>query len=78
MPRTLHCWRCDLEVPMLDEDEWATLAPLLVGAISDLKETRLATGMGLAEARASGIFGARALARYRELTGFDETNLNAL
>ena len=78
MPRTVYCWRCDMPLPMLNEKEWAKLAPLLDGAISDFKEARRATGMGLAEARASSVFGARALARYRELTGFDETNVNAL
>ena len=29
MARELHCWRCGIEMPMLDEDEWARIAPLM-------------------------------------------------
>lgn len=78
MAQTLYCWRCDFELPMLDEMEWAQLAPLLQGAIAEFMEERRRTGVGLDEARDTGILGRRALAFYRELTGFEETNLNAL
>lgn len=78
MPRVLYCWRCDMGLPMLDEDEWAKLAPLLRTAIPDFMDEHRVTGIGLGEAQSSGVFGARALAFYRELTGFDETNVNAL
>jgi hypothetical protein len=67
-----------MELPMLDEDEWAQLAPLLQATIEDFMEVRRATGVGLEEAQANGTLGRRALAFYRELTGFDETNINAL
>ena len=78
MPRILYCWRCDMDLPMLDEDEWAKLAPLLRTSIPDFMDEHRVTGIGLSEAQSSGVFGARALAFYRELTGFDETNVNAL
>lgn len=78
MPRTVYCWRCAMDLPMLDEDEWARLVPLLRTAIPDFMDVHRTTGIGLGEAQASGVFGVRALAWYRELTGFDETNLNAL
>ena len=29
MARELYCWRCKVEMPMLDEDEWARIGPLL-------------------------------------------------
>lgn len=32
MARELYCWRCRIEMPMLDEDEWARIGPLLSGA----------------------------------------------
>ncbi len=78
MPRTLYCWRCDMELPMLDESEWAQLEPMLANAIGDLVALCRETGMGLGEARSSGLLGGRALSFYRQLTGFEETNLNAL
>jgi hypothetical protein len=73
MAQTLYCWRCDLELPMLDELEWAQLAPLLEVAIREFMEERRCTGVGPGEAQDTGILGRRALAFYRELTGFEET-----
>lgn len=32
MARELYCWRCKVEMPMLDEDEWEHIGPLLSGA----------------------------------------------
>lgn len=34
MARELYCWRCRVEMPMLDEDEWARIGPLLSGAMN--------------------------------------------
>ena len=67
-----------MALPMLDEAEWAEMVPLLVVAIQELMDERRETGIGLSEAQASGKFGSRALAFYCDLTGFDETNVNAL
>lgn len=78
MARILYYWRCDRELPMLDEDEWAVMQPLLGRTISDFQDERTKTGIGLSEAQATGVFGRRALALYRESTGFEETNVNAL
>lgn len=78
MPRTLYCWRCNMELPMLDESEWARLGPLLAHTIGDFISLQRATGASLGDAQESGLFGRQALAFYRELTGFAETNVNAL
>ena len=78
MARTLYCWRCDMALPMLDEAEWAEMVPLLAVSMRGFMDERRETGTGLSEAQASGTFGRRALAFYRDLTGFDETNVNAL
>jgi hypothetical protein len=78
MPQDLYCWRCDRVLPMLDEAEWAQLAPLLQVAIPEFMEEHRRTGVSLGEAQATGVLGGRALALYRDLTGFEETNLNAL
>lgn len=29
MPRTLYCWRCRKDVPMLTDEEWAAVEPHL-------------------------------------------------
>ena len=78
MPQHLYCWRCGMVVPMLDDDEWAQLAPLLKVAILEFTEEHRRTGVSLREAQTTGVLGRRALALYRDLTGFEETNLNAL
>lgn len=35
MAKELYCWRCGIKVPMLDESEWARIAPYLGSAASD-------------------------------------------
>lgn len=77
MPRTVYCWRCRMELPMLTEAEWAIVSPLLTEAIRDLKRYRQSHGGSPAEARQQP-FGDEALACYRQITGFEETNFDAL
>lgn len=62
---------------MLDDDEWAEVEPLLANAIEQIKNYRSAKGVSLAEARAKG-YGKGALERYFQITGFRETNPDAL
>jgi hypothetical protein len=73
----LYCWRCRVVLPMLDEAEWAELEPLLVQRLTDVQSHRELYGAMLAETPVQD-FRKAALNRYRELTGFDETNVNAL
>ncbi len=61
MPRTLYCWRCKMDIPMLDEQEWHEVAPLLRIRPEDIG------------ARRQG-----ALDRYYAITGFRETEPNAI
>jgi hypothetical protein len=77
MPKTLYCWRCDMELPMLDEEEWAGLAPLLRVSLENIQayRERYQTPLNMTPKRA--MYSA-ALARYLELTGFEETNPAAL
>jgi hypothetical protein len=77
MPQNVYCWRCRIEVPMLDEGEWAELAPLLSKVPQDIKAYRESTGAPLDQAVRQG-FERAALARYEQLTGFPESNVNAL
>lgn len=77
MAEQLYCWRCDVVLPTLDEREWAELEPLLVLSLEDVKRYRAENAGSLSEAGTKGL-GRAALARYREITGFEETNINAL
>jgi hypothetical protein len=77
MAKTLYCWRCKVDVPMLEEHEWEQIWPDLTSAIEQIKDYRRTHGASLAEAKDHG-WGRRALDRYFALTGFKETNPNAL
>ena len=66
-----------MEIPMLDEAEWDEVFPRLQNAIAEIEKYRHAHGVALAEAKERG-YGRGALERYHELTGFRETNVNAL
>jgi hypothetical protein len=77
MPRTVYCWRCRMDLPMLTDDEYERLSPHLSNAIREIQSYRQQHGCSLAEARANA-YGARALEIYRDLTGFQETNVDAL
>ena len=59
MAQDLHCWRCRMVVPMLDEEEWAIIHSLLSEAYKPKSHSA-------------------ALAAYEEITGFVETNINAI
>lgn len=59
--KRLWCWRCKLEVPMLEDDEFKR-------ALS-----RKGSGSGKLREREFG----PVLAEYERITGFHETNINA-
>lgn len=77
MPSTIYCWRCRMNIPMLTETEWDAVSPLLANAVEQIKLYRAAHQCSLAEAQQKG-FGQQALAAYEQITGFKETNPNAL
>jgi len=62
---------------MLTEDEWTQVEPHLANAVEQIKRYRDEHGCGLPEASTKG-FGSKALEIYEALTGFKETNPNAL
>lgn len=61
---------------MLTDEEWADFGPLLRRTLERIKQVRAETGAGIREAQA--IAGKDALARYATLTGYQETNVQAL
>ena len=76
MAESLYCWRCDMVLPMLDEAEWAQIEPLLGDVMQRIKSYRAEHGVGLREAHEHAFD--EALAFYNALTGFNETNANAI
>lgn len=74
MAKVLYCWRCGMDIPMLEEHEWEKMAPLL--SLARIKRYGEERGVGLAEARR--IWEQETLDAYFEMTGFRETNTNAL
>ena len=77
MPVVTYCWRCRMDIPMLTDEEWESVSPHLANAVSQIKQYREQHQCSLAEANAKG-FGHRALEIYGQITGFHETNANAL
>jgi hypothetical protein len=65
-----------MDIPMLDEREWQEVVLLLTKGIEQIKQYRIDHGVSLAEAK--HVYGDGALQRYFEITGFRETNVNAL
>jgi hypothetical protein len=63
---------------MLTEEEWQHIEPLLVATLVEIKRYRENAQCSLEEAMAKGGFGHPALEAYEKLTGFKETNANAL
>jgi hypothetical protein len=66
-----------MEIPMLEEYEWEKVGPLLSGAIQKIMDYREEHAVSLAQARDES-FGKDALEMYKAITGFEETNPNAL
>lgn len=62
---------------MLDEAEWADLAPLIRKLPQSIKLHRETTGSWPDKAKVKE-FERAALDRYEQMTGFPETNVNAL
>jgi hypothetical protein len=64
-------------MPLLDEDEGKEIHPLLSAGIRELKEYRKQTHESLTEALGNNQ-GLPVLLKYKELTGYAETNINAI
>jgi hypothetical protein len=66
-----------MNLPMLTEEEWTDVSSHFGDNIGQIKRYREKHQCSLAEAQQKG-FGHKALARYAHITGFKETNANAL
>ena len=72
MAKTVFCWRCQVDVPTLEEDEWKQILPDLDNVTGQIRKAMRIDGLSLADARQYGR-GKSALKRYYELTGYYET-----
>jgi hypothetical protein len=77
MAKKLYCWRCRAEIPMLEEHEWAEVLPRLHEGLRQIQDYRRTHGVPL-DAAKRHVYLDGALDRYFEITGFCETNINAL
>lgn len=73
----LWCWRCKSEMPMLDEEEYAQIAALHCKTLQTVKEFRRKTAAALNSSNVKARFES-VCAKYEELTGFNESNVNAI
>lgn len=74
--KSYYCWRCEIDVPMLEEAEWELMEPLLSNQSRIIKEYRAETGCDIKSAMEEAF--KPATEKYFELTGFVETNHNAI
>jgi hypothetical protein len=66
-----------MDIPMLDEHEWQQILPNLLEGIRRIQEYRQNHHASLTEAKRH-VYVEGALERYYAVTGFRETNINAL
>ena len=71
-----YCWRCKAEVPLLSEDEWKELSPILDNMVLRIKQFRESNGCNLKSAQLA--VGNEVLEIYNRITGFKETNYLAV
>ncbi|WP_428242733.1 hypothetical protein [Gynuella sp.] len=63
-----YCWRVGKELPMLNEEEWSQLSPLLKDTIKKIKNYRATHNCDIATARANCC--PEATAKFEALTGY--------
>ena len=73
MPITRYCWRCDCRIPFLTRDDWVVIAAAMAQDRAEIP-IRRAEGKPLS----LDTLWKKTLQAYAALTGFTETNINAL
>ena len=75
--KMMYCWRCQMEIPMLDEGEYQVIADLYSQGIKATKEFRERHNIPLEQCSIEERF-VPLLKKYREITGYEETVANAV
>ncbi|OJJ19881.1 hypothetical protein BKI52_15485 [marine bacterium AO1-C] len=71
--KMLYCWRCKMEVPMLDDDEFAKAYKIYGEVFTSVRRKGLPKGATSLKDAFKPF-----LDYYNNLTGWDETNPNAI
>jgi hypothetical protein len=77
MAQPLYCWRCDRVLPMLDEEEWARMEPLLISSIENIQRYRHQHGVGLDAVPIPEMY-RLALSTFQKMTGVEDIDPLAL
>jgi hypothetical protein len=75
--KIMWCWRCRMDVPMLDEEEFDVVSNLYSQSMSATKEFRKRHNIPLSGAPINELFRPVREA-YKQMTGMDEPNENAI
>jgi hypothetical protein len=75
--KTMFCWRCQMDIPMLDEEEFGIVSELLSQGMRFTEEFRQKHGLSMQGSYIKERF-TPALRKYHEITGFEETVANAV
>jgi hypothetical protein len=75
--KVMWCWRCKMDVPMLDEEEFAIVGKLYSEGMSATQEFRLKHNLPLSECSIEERFRPVRDA-YERMTGIAESNHNAI
>jgi hypothetical protein len=75
--KVMYCWRCKMDVPMLDEKEFTVISELFSQGMHATKEFRQKYNLPSEGCSITERFRPVCEA-YQKLTGFEETNHNAI
>ena len=76
MAEQYFCWRCNCEMPFLDDSEWSQIEPLLGGAAKAIKQYRELHGCDLKTARIE--CKPEVTQKFFELTGVADVHFDAI
>lgn len=71
-----YCWRCQCEVPFLNEDEWSLLSPFVDNFSGSIRAYKRENNCSVKEAHVA--IGNLITSTYNSITGFNETNYLAV
>ena len=74
--KVYFCWKCQRELPFLEEQEWAELHPVLSRTLNAVKQLRRNNGSDIPTAISA--VQSEALAKFRDITGYEVEQYDVL